>query len=334
MNAYERHYTSLRRRVDHRLRAIARGNKPHDLLEACRYVLAGGGKRVRSTLVLLACEAVGGDVRIAIDAGTAIELLHNFTLVHDDVMDNAPARRGRATVHTHWNVNSALLVGDTLLGFAYRQLLKTTTEELDRVCEVFTEALVEVCTGQALDLEFEQSADISVEEYFEMIEKKTARLLAASAEIGGILGGGTERQIASLRTFGRYLGRAFQVQDDLLDAVGNEATFGKAIGGDIIEGKKTFLLLKALEHARGKERAALMRVMYRQRHRPMRTKGERHREVRTVTAIFHATGALDAARASIRRDTRKAESALEELPKNHARDTLHWLSQMLLRRSV
>ena len=246
MSIHARRHNARRLLVERRLRALLHRSHPRDLREGCRYVLAAGGKRVRSVLVLLAAEAVGGSARAAADAGAAVELLHNFTLVHDDVMDHADTRRGRPTVHRRWDLNTALLVGDVLLGLGYDRLLRTRSPRIASILRVYTEGLLEVCEGQALDLEFERRDDVRPGEYFRMIEMKTARLIAMSAELGGLIGGGTAREVAALRTFGFRLGRAFQLQDDLLDVVAEEEAFGKVIGGDILEGKKTYLFTIAL----------------------------------------------------------------------------------------
>ncbi len=331
MNQHERRYTALKARIDTRLRQLVRTRTPKDVNEACRYVLHARGKRIRAALVLLSCEAVGGKAGNALDASVAIEIMHNFTLVHDDIMDNAASRRGRPTVHTKWNVNNALLAGDILLGVAYKEILNTRTPLLAEILQVFTKGLLDVCEGQALDLEFETRSDVTLADYFQMIEKKTGRLLSTSTTLGGLIGGGTPKQVEALRKFGHYLGRAFQLQDDLLDVVASEKDFGKTIGGDIIEGKRTFLLLKALESAKGKERTVLMNVMNRkQRGTPQSTT----KEVRCVTEIYTSTGAIAAARSRVRHDTVRAGRALEVLPDSQGRQTLLWLSQMLLDRRI
>ncbi len=319
--------------MDERLHSLVKQKSPKEVSDACRYVLSGGGKRVRATLVLLSCKAVGGNVRDAVDASAAVELMHNFTLVHDDIMDNAASRRGKPTVHTRWNANTALLAGDVLLGLAYRQALKTHSNRLQRILHVFTDGLLEVCEGQALDLEFEKRADVTVRDYFAMIEKKTGKLIATSTELGGLLGNGTQRQIAALRKFGHYLGRAFQLQDDLLDVVAEEKEFGKTIGGDIIEGKKTFLLLKSLERARGNDRRVLMRVMNRKSSTPLLTLTEKRNEVQAVTAIYTSTGTVASARKLIQLNTERADAMLQLLPASRVRSTLFWFSNMLLQRN-
>jgi len=323
--SFQRRYKRLRRLVDHRLMSLVRTDDSRDLSEGCRYVLSAGGKRVRAVLVLLSSEAVGGTTANALHAAAAAEVMHNFTLVHDDIMDHASSRRGRPTVHVKWNVNYALLVGDVLLGLAYRSLLSTRSDHLRRMVGLFTSGLHEVCEGQALDLRYEQDRRVTLDQYFAMIEKKTARLFSMSTELGGLAGGGTPQHVSALRTFGHYLGRAFQVQDDLLDIVAEQQQFGKRIGGDIVEGKKTFLLLSALERARGREKEALQRIMSR-RHRA--GKGT----VARIAGIYTQTGAIDAARTHIQRDTQKAATALDTLPRNSATAMLHWFSGYLLTR--
>lgn len=333
MKVHERRYRKLRLLVDTKLRTLVRQKQPKELTDACRYVLSAGGKRVRSTLLLLSCESVGGDVRDAVHASAAIELMHNFTLVHDDIMDNASSRRGRPTIHTRWNVNNALLTGDVLLGLSYKQMLQTNSASIQYLLKIFTQGFLDVCEGQALDLEFEHRSDVRLRDYFQMIEKKTGRLISTSTELGAVIGGGTNRQISALRTFGQYLGRAFQLQDDLLDVVAEEKEFGKRIGGDIIEGKKTFLLLRSLEKAKGKDRAALMNVMNRRGATShLRTKGQAA-EVRNVTSIYNSTGALVAARKQIQKDTSRARTALRSLPASGSREALLWFSDMLLSRT-
>jgi len=331
---YEQHVKQLRALVERRLSSLVRHNGPNDLYDACRYVIFGGGKRVRSTLVILACEAVGGKSAVAVSAGAAVELMHNFTLVHDDVMDNARSRRGKPTVHTKWDVNNALLVGDVLLGLAYQCLFETTNGDVRRMADVFTSGLVDVCEGQALDLEFERAKNVLLEDYFTMIEKKTGGLIAMSAELGGLVGGGSGRQVTALRRFGHFLGRAFQLQDDLLDVVANVKEFGKTIGGDIVKGKKTFLLLKAMERARAKDK----RILHRATTSARLPEGKRtitakeQRAVAAVTAIYKRYGVIESAKAHVRRDTSSAIKALAVLPETSARAMLQWYSELLVRR--
>ena len=329
---FESRYRELKGSVDRRLSALAGRPGQGDLSRGLRYVLRGGGKRVRSTLLLLSCEAVGGRVGDALDAGAAVEMMHNFTLVHDDIMDNARTRRGKPTVHTKWNVNNALLVGDVLLGMAYNSMLRTRSQGVQDIAKVFTYGFLEVCEGQALDLEFGQRKAVSVTEYFKMIEKKTARLISMACEIGAMIGNATNRHRQALTRFGRHLGRAFQVQDDLLDVVAEPGRFGKTVGGDILEGKKTFLLIKAAGSAKGRDRTIIQKAFRMNSVRNRWTAARRREWVAKVTDVYIGTGVLDAAKRQIASDTRNATAALEELPANEATDMLHWFSGMLLQR--
>jgi len=337
-----RHYEDLRRMVERRLRGLTQRGSPEDLNDACRYVLSAGGKRIRAVLVLLSCEAVGGNAKQALDASVALELMHNFTLVHDDIMDHARSRRGRPTVHIRWNVNNALLAGDVLLAMAYAALLRSRTAKLSPLVELFTGALLQVCEGQALDLEFETRADVSVRDYFRMIGKKTGRLFSAAGELGGLLGGGSPRQVTVLREFGHHLGRAFQLQDDLLDVTADPSRLGKSIGGDIVERKKTYLLLKAAERTRGRDRAVVQVLLRGNRRRAdgghgamqqsVATDPREARMIRTVTDIYRRYGVLKDTERQVRANTRRAVRALDSLPRNESAAALRWLSERLVTR--
>jgi geranylgeranyl diphosphate synthase type II len=276
-------------------------------------------------LVLASCVAVGGRAVDALHAGAAIEILHNFTLVHDDIMDNAESRRGRMTVHRRWDTNVAILVGDELLARAYRTLLRTRSPRIREITQVFTEGVVEVCEGQAYDKEFEARRRVTVNDYLLMIRKKTGKMVAVSTEIGALIGGGTPEEIAALRTYGELVGRAFQIQDDLLDIIGDEKTFGKRIGGDLREGKKTYLLLEALRCTRGTERKLLERVLAKKPVSPA--------HVRRIRDIYESSGVVDAARRRIAGDIRRATRELGCLPAGDGRAMLHWLTDMLLHRT-
>lgn len=326
---FEVRYAALRRMIDRRSASLARRGSPEDLNDGCRYVLSGGGKRIRAVLLLLSCEAVGGSIRRALDAGVAVETLHNFTLVHDDIMDHASSRRGRPTVHTRWDLNTALLVGDSLMGLAYVSLSHAAGRVNAPLAELLTHGLLEICEGQALDLEFERRSDVTVQEYFRMIEKKTGRLLSVAAEMGGLIGGGTPRQTRALREFGRYLGRAFQLQDDVLDVIADQERLGKPIGGDIVAGKKTFLLLKAAESTRGKDRALIARILA--GHGTVQP-SRRARMIADVTALYQRYGIIAEAKRQVRRNTTLAVAALGALPRNRATGMLRWLSEALVHR--
>jgi geranylgeranyl diphosphate synthase type II len=322
---HEQRYLHYKQLIDRRLKQFVRQQKPRSLYGPLTYILEGGGKRIRPLVLLLSCEAAGGTVQHALHAGVAIEILHNFTLVHDDIMDNAASRRGRPTVHTKWDANVAILVGDELLALAYRALLKTKSHNIQEIAKVFTEGVVEVCEGQAYDKEFETRRAVRVDEYLLMIEKKTAKMVAVAAEIGGLIGNGTGASIRALRRYGRHVGRAFQIQDDLLDIVADEAEFGKSVGGDLVEGKKTFLLLEALRRAKGKEKKMLRSLV--------RNEGISRRLVPEYRRIYYHTGAIDAARRRIERDIAQARKELHRLPPSDAKAMLVWLTDMLLHRT-
>ncbi len=326
---HQRRAADLRRMIDRYLASLVRPGEPKELRDACAYVLGGGGKRLRALLLLLSCEAAGGRAQDAKHAGAAIEIMHNFTLVHDDIMDHAPTRRGKPTVHVRWDLNHALLVGDVLLGLAYRELLRSRTGDLARLLSLFTTGVIEVCEGQALDLAFGGRVTPTIPGYFRMIERKTGRLISLATEIGGLIGGGSPSHVFALRNFGRYLGRAFQLQDDRLDVTAEEAEFGKRIGGDIMEGKRTYLLLSAARRARGRD-LRLVRAVLR---RGGRSLGRRESLVPAVTAIYRRYGILADADRLIRRNTGRATAALASLPASHARATLEWLARALVHRS-
>ena len=230
--------------------------EPELLYNPIEYSLAGGGKRLRPLLLLLSCEAFSGCHKAALDAAAAVEIFHNFTLLHDDIMDHSPMRRGKPSVAARWGENVAILSGDAMLITAYRLLCGTPAPMLGRVMEVFNTMAVGVCEGQQYDMDFETRQKVSVVEYMRMIELKTSVLLAGSAMIGALIGGASESDARKLYKYAIELGLAFQLQDDLLDSYGDER-LGKPIGGDILEGKKTFLMITAMSHASEEEREVL-----------------------------------------------------------------------------
>jgi geranylgeranyl diphosphate synthase type II len=306
--------------------------------DGCRYILSGGGKRIRAVLVLLACRAVGGPVRRALPAAVAVEVMHNFTLVHDDVIDRAPTRRGRPTVHMKWDVNTAILVGDVLLGDAYMSLASVRGADHQRLFTIFTRGLLEVCNGQAYDIAFEQRDNVTVRQYFSMIEKKTGTLIATATELGGVIGGGSKRQTDALRRFGLRLGRAFQLQDDLLDITADPEAFGKTIGGDILEGKRTYLLLSAAEKTTGHDRAMVDRVLRREgadgrwRDAAGQITQQGQDIVAAMAGLYERHRITNDARTLVRRNTRDALEALGMLPDSPARRALAVLANDLTTR--
>lgn len=228
-------------------------NKPPELYDPIKYILSIGGKRIRPTMLLMACDLFGGDFREAMPAALAIEMFHNFTLVHDDIMDKAPLRRGKETVYKKWNTNIAILTGDTMMPLAYDFILHINDSKLKDVLKVFNQTAKEVCEGQQFDLNFETSVNVTIPQYLEMIRLKTSVLIGGSLKIGGIIAGTSEKNLDNMYLFGINIGLAFQLKDDLLDVYGNEEVFGKQNSGDIVANKKTFLYLKAFELARGND---------------------------------------------------------------------------------
>jgi len=234
------------------------GHEPGELYAPIGYTVGLGGKRIRPILTLMSCELFGGKKEEALSQAIAIELFHNFTLIHDDIMDNAPIRRGEETVFKKWNANIAILSGDTLFALAYQYAQQARIDILPETLSVFSKTAIEVCEGQQFDLNYEDRNDVSVAEYIEMIRLKTAVLFGASLKIGALVGGAKIEDANALYEFGINIGLGFQLKDDLLDTFGDEEVFGKLTGGDIISNKKTFLYLKALEMADGSTKAELI----------------------------------------------------------------------------
>jgi geranylgeranyl diphosphate synthase type II len=239
----------LKKLVNKAILNLSYNEEAEKLNDPVKYILSIGGKRLRPVLALMACNLFNDKIDEAVIPAMGLEVFHNFTLVHDDIMDHAPVRRNLPTVHSKWNLNQAVLSGDVMAFIANECFLQTPPQYLLKVFKVFNKAAIEVCVGQQLDIDYEKATIVSHEEYLRMIELKTAVLLAASAKIGAIIGGADDKDSDLLYEFGRNLGLAFQIQDDLLDIYGDVKVFGKIVGGDIISNKKTFMLVKALEIA-------------------------------------------------------------------------------------
>ncbi len=243
-------YKQLLNKVEKRISEIVPNKEPRNLYEPFTYIMQAGGKRIRPVLCLISCGVVGGDIDKAVDSGVALEVLHNFTLVHDDIMDNSHIRRNRPTVHKKWNEPIAILAGDVMIGYAYNLLPKSSeNERADDINRIFTNELIEVCEGQVFDMDFNESKNVTLEQYTIMIDKKTARLMETAAAIGANIGMGTEEEILALRNISKLMGLAFQIQDDLLDMTAEQIKLGKKVGNDLLEGKKTYLVIKAKEEA-------------------------------------------------------------------------------------
>jgi len=265
--------------IEKHLANIRFPGEPEELYDPVRYILSTGGKRIRPALVLLACDMFAGSVDSALHPATAIELFHNFTLLHDDIMDRSEIRRGRETVHVKWNENIAILSGDVMSILASSFINEAPGAVLRNVHSVFTRTAMEVCEGQQLDMNFEQKLMVDEQEYLRMIELKTAVLIAASLKIGAMLGGAAEKDAAHLYNFGRDLGIAFQLQDDLLDTYGDPELFGKQPGMDIVDNKKTILIITAMKDAGADEQKELTDWLTREEF-------DRDEKVQAVTGIF------------------------------------------------
>ena len=231
--------------------------EPELLYNPIIYAMSGGGKRIRPVLLLLACEAFGGDVTDAMPAALAVEMFHNFTLLHDDIMDNAVVRRGKPSVYAKWGSNVAILSGDAMMIEAYKLLRGVPEDKLARILDIFTPMALQVCEGQQYDMDFEKIQKVAVAEYMNMIELKTSVLLAGSAMIGAVIGNASEEDCRKIYRYALELGLAFQLQDDLLDSYGTVEELGKRIGGDILEGEKTGLMLNTMSRATEEDREVL-----------------------------------------------------------------------------
>ncbi len=277
---------------------------PVQLYEPITYTLELGGKRLRPLLTLMSCELFGGDIGKAIEPAMGVEIFHNFTLLHDDIMDRAPLRRGNQTVHEKWDINTAILSGDTMFVIAYEHVAKTDPAILPAVLHLFNDTARKVCEGQQFDMDYETSAHVSIPEYMNMIRLKTAVLLACSLKLGAIIAGAPEADADRIYDLGIELGLAFQLRDDYLDAFGNADKFGKAIGGDIAANKKTFLYIKAFELASGDDQARLAQWFSHPAPEP-------DRKIREILAIYRELGVPEQTRALIEHHHNRALAILQ-----------------------
>ncbi len=302
--------------------------EPANLYDPIIYILSLGGKRVRPVLVLMASEIFESNYEKALDAALAIEVFHNFSLVHDDIMDDAPLRRGKKTVHELWDINTGILSGDAMLIRAYQLFENYPGETFRQLAKLFSKTAIEVCEGQQYDIDFESREKVSIQEYLKMIEYKTAVLVGASLKMGAIVANASEENCNRIYEFGRLLGIAFQLQDDYLDAFGDPDTFGKQVGGDIIENKKTFLYLTSLQQA-AKGEANQLEHLY------SINPPDPSAKIETVKGIFESSGAADLTRKEIEKYTQKAFEVLEDLEIGEKqREILYKFGKGLMNREV
>lgn len=302
--------------------------EPVNLYDPMIYIMGLGGKRVRPVLVLMAAEIFGSNYRKALDAALAIEVFHNFSLVHDDIMDDAPLRRGMQTVHERWDINTGILSGDAMLIRAYQLFEQYEGETFRKLAQLFSKTAIEVCEGQQYDIDFESREKVTIDEYLKMIEYKTAVLVGASLKMGAIVAEASEENCDLIYEFGRLLGIAFQLQDDYLDVFGDPGTFGKQVGGDIIENKKTFLYLTSLQKAAASEAVQL-------EHLYSINPPDPTAKVEAVKGLFETSGAAELTRIEISNYTNKAFEVLEQLQvEEKQKELLYNFGKGLMNREV
>ena len=302
--------------------------EPRNLYEPIHYIMKLGGKRMRPVLTLMSAEVFDADYNLALPAALAVEVFHNFSLVHDDIMDDAPLRRGNETVHEKWNTNTAILSGDAMLILAYQYFEKYNTDVFRDLAKLFSKTALEVCEGQQWDVDFETRNDVSIIEYLKMIEYKTAVLVAAAMKMGAIVAETSQKNADLIYDFGLNLGLAFQLQDDYLDCFGNQETFGKQVGGDIIENKKTYLYLKAIEFSSDSEKQQLLHLFSIQPR-------DNTDKIESVKTIFNTSGASQATRQAIQDFTLKAFDTLQNISiDNEKKDVLRSFGENLMGRKV
>jgi geranylgeranyl diphosphate synthase, type II len=320
----EKKYRQYHTRINDALGTCFEKESPVTLYAPARYILEGKGKRIRPFLTLLASEAVCGSSENALNVALAVEVLHNFTLMHDDIMDQAELRHGRPTVHLEWNVNAAILSGDMMIAYAYELALQAKSNRHAELVHILNDANITICEGQALDMELEEKKDATIADYLDMIAKKTGRLISAALEAGGVAGNATEEQLRNLVLFGEKIGRAFQIQDDYLDIMADNGKSGKIAGGDVMNGKKTYLLLRSLELTSGSEHDLLHSIIV--------NKGIGADMVPEIKAIFERCGVLEETASLINTITEEALSAIDSLPYGEGREYLKGFANILMKR--
>jgi geranylgeranyl diphosphate synthase type II len=300
--------------------------RPSSLYDPIKYTLDLGGKRMRPLLTLIACDLFDGNVSDAVKPALGIEIFHNFTLLHDDIMDKAPLRRNQPTVHKKWNADIAILSGDTMFVQSFQFVMQSPAGHLKQVMEVFTKTAIEVCEGQQMDMDFESQTNVSIPQYIKMIGLKTSVLLAGSMKIGAIIGGAREEDAHHIYEFGKNLGIAFQLQDDILDVFGSSQKVGKQTGGDIVSNKKTYLLLKAMDMADRYKKEELQLWMHTTAVDPIE-------KVEAVKSIYEYLGVKTLAETEMHKYYEKALTHLNEIPCNQSKkEQLKYFAESLMQR--
>ncbi|MEQ1585470.1 MAG: polyprenyl synthetase family protein [Cyclobacteriaceae bacterium] len=316
---------ALLKLIEQEIKKQAFGSQPKSLYEPIRYIMSLGGKRLRPLLALISYSLYKNDPEKIVKYATTIEAFHNFTLLHDDIMDNAPLRRGKATVHKKWNVNTAILSGDVMLVKVYNQFLDLDGDVLKEVLRIFNQCAAEVCEGQQWDMEFETKSKVTEAQYIEMIRLKTAVLLGFSLELGALLGNANPEERQALKEFGTNIGIGFQLKDDLLDVYADKNKFGKQVGGDILANKKTYLLIKAKEKARGKDKQELELWLNAR-------KFNKQKKVKAVTALYTNLGIAQLTERKIEEYFSKGFQNLDRLKDSPQKQQLIEFTQNLITR--
>lgn len=302
--------------------------EPTNLYAPINYILKLGGKRLRPVLTLMSCEIFGGTANSAMKAALSVEVFHNFSLVHDDIMDDAPLRRGKKTVHEKWDLNTGILSGDAMLILAYQLFDDYKSDMFQALVTLFSKMALEVCEGQQYDIDFETRNDVTIPEYLKMIEYKTAVLIGSAMKMGAIVANASETDQNAIYDFGRYLGIAFQLQDDYLDAFGNPETFGKQVGGDILENKKTYLYLKTMELGSEDQTSDLLNLM-------ANNSISDDDKIEKVKGLFNSSGASQATQNAVEDYTNRAFNVLENLNiSDENKQQLHAFGAYLMNRRV
>ncbi len=324
MQGIEKYSGSLQNYLDE----VITLKEPKQLYEPIKYIVSLGGKRLRPVLTLLSCDIFNADFKKALPAALALELFHNFSLIHDDIMDEAPLRRGKETVHQKWNLNTGILSGDAMLILAYQLFEEYEPKMFHDLAKLFSKTALQVCEGQQYDVDFETRNDVTIPDYIKMIDYKTAVLLGASMKMGAIVANASEECKMNSYDFGRNLGIAFQLQDDYLDAFGNPKTFGKQIGGDIIANKKTFLYIKAVQNSSEKDKVLLEKLFSEKPQDPTN-------KIKTVLEIYNTSGATKETLKEISTYTQKANKILSKLEiSEENREILLSFGDKLMKRNV
>lgn len=319
----KKYSTSIDHEIDEELSTI----NPKALRDSSMHLISAGGKKIRPSLAVLSCQAVGGKSKYALKTAAAIELIHTFSLIHDDIMDKDDMRRGEPSVHVLWGEPMAILAGDTLFSKAFEMVIQTKIDDasykrVNEALAVVVDSCIKICEGQACDMSFEEKFDVKESEYMNMIYKKTAALIAAATKAGAIMGGGTPEQVEALSEYGRLIGLSFQIQDDYLDVVSDEESLGKPVGSDIVEGKMTLMVVKALAEASPEDKETLIEIL----------KENNPERVREAINIFEKYGSIQYTHDLALENVKKAKELLDILDDSEAKDALMLIADFVLQR--